>query len=130
MAKKILITIFLTFSTLLVAFSAYVFGFYGFTTTDSMIPTKPIGSFDYINPFERDIEVGDVVGFKCYNFSKCPSTYTWLITHRLVKIENGCYHFHGDNQAYIWDDTIRNPCLMRDDFVLYGVDHRIPLFDK
>ena len=130
MIKKLLIAATLFFLLICGAFFAYAFGFYGFVHSDSMEPTYPIGSFTFTNPFERNIEVGDVVSYKCYTFSKCPKEYTWLIGHRLVKIENGCYHFHGDNPLYVWDDPIHNPCLMRDDFVLYGVDHRIPLFDK
>lgn len=121
--KKFIITFYLLLSLLFGAFVLLLFGFYGFTISDSMEPTEPIGSFTFINPFERNIEVGDIVGYRCYTFSKCPKTYTSLITHRLVKIENGCYHFWGDNPAYIWDDPIHNPCLLREDFVLYGVEH-------
>ncbi len=129
MNKKLLI-ILISLSLSLCVFFAYAFGFYGFVTTDSMEPTYPIGSFNFTNPFERDLEIGDVILFKCYNFSKCPKEYTWNIEHRLVKIEDGCYYFHGDNPLYVWDDPIRNPCLMRDEFVLLGVSHRLPLFDK
>lgn len=106
---------------LLILICAGLVGLFGFVDTDSMIPTYPIGSFSYTNPFDRTPEIGDVVLFKCYEFSKCPETYTWSIEHRLVKIEDGCYHFWGDNPAYIWDDPIHNPCLMRDEFVLQGV---------
>lgn len=123
MLKKIIIILFILFSLASGAFLSYIFGFYGVTTTDSMEPTYPIGSHSFINPFERNIEIGDVVAYKCYTFSKCPKTYTWLISHRLIKVDgNSCYYFYGDNPKYDWSTV---PCLMRNDFVLMGVTHKL-----
>lgn len=130
MMKKLLIITFFSWSLIAVAISTYSLGFFGWIDSGSMKPTYQIGSFIFINPSERDLKIGDVIGYKCYNYSKCPKTYTWLIVHRLVKAENGCYQFNGDNPIYNWDDQRINPCLMRDDFILYGVVHRLPIFDK
>lgn len=122
MVKKIIISLFILVSLAIGGFFAYSLGFFGTIYSDSMVPTYPIGAFTVVNPFERTMKVGDVVTYKCQKYSKCPNSYTWTIEHRLVKIENGCYHFHGDNPKYNWDSV---PCLMRDEFNLLGVSHKL-----
>ena len=93
------------------------------TISDSNFPTNKIGDWGFTNPFERHPQLGDMVVYKCYNKEKCPNYYTWNIAHRLTKIdERGCMTFIGDNPAYDWSGV---PCLMRDEFVLLGVEHKL-----
>lgn len=120
--KKLLFVVVSSASVLVIAFGLFLTGFYGWRHTDSMNPTFMDGDFTYTNPFQTP-KVGDIIQYRCHSRTKCPTTYDWLISHRLTAIKpDGCMVIIGDNPKYDWSHVY---CYMPDEIVIRGVSHKL-----